>query len=143
MTGADLHSGVTLVSGALIVRAGRVLLGRRSPHRRICPDTWDLIGGHVEPGETLEDALVRELGEEIGITPTRFSPIAMIDFGIEAGRPVHFHVFRVDAFEGEPYLANAEHTELRWFTPREALALPDLASPSHYPAVLRLLPDAL
>jgi mutator protein MutT len=133
-----------LVSGALIVRERRLLLGRRSPHRRICPNTWDTIGGHVEAGETLEAALVRELMEEIGVVPTRFSPLAMIDFGIEAGRPVHFHVFKVEAFTGEPHLANAEHTELRWFTPREALALADLASPHRYPPVLRLafdLPD--
>ncbi len=134
---------ITLVSGALIVREGKVLLGRRSPHRRICPDTWDLIGGHVETGESLDAALVRELREEIGVLPTRFVPLAMIDFGVEAGRPVHFHVFRVDAFEGEPHLANAEHTQLRWFTLEEALALPDLASPRHYPAVLRLALEAL
>ena len=46
--------------------------------------------------------------------------------------------FGVEAFEGEPHLANPEHTELRWFTLAEALVLPDLASPRHYPAVLRL-----
>lgn len=138
---ASTVSPITLVAGGLILREGRVLLGLRSPHRRICPNTWDLIGGHVEPGETLEAALVRELGEEIGVRPTRFDPIAMIEFGIEAGRPVHFHVFRVDAFEGEPRLANAEHTALKWFTPEEALALTDLASPRHYPAVLRLAFD--
>ena len=61
----------------------------------------------------------------------------MIDFGIEAGRPVHFHVFYIDAFEGEPRLANAEHTELRWFSLDEALVLPDLASPTRYPPVFR------
>ena len=130
-----------LVSGALILRDGCVLLGRRSPHRRICPNTWDMIGGHVEPGETLEAALARELMEEIGVTPTVFSPLAMIDFGIEAGRAVHFHIFKVTAFQGEPWLANAEHTELRWFTLQGALALPDLASPRRYPAVLRLVLD--
>ena len=130
-----------LVSGALILRDGRVLLGRRSPHRRICPNTWDMIGGHVEADETLEAALARELMEEIGVVPLEYTALGMIDFGIEAGRAVHFHIFKVTAFEGEPWLANTEHTELRWFTPQEALALTDLASPRRYPPVLRLAFD--
>ena len=122
-----------LVAGGLIVRRGQVLLGRRASHRRICPDTWDMIGGHLEAGETLEHALVRELREEIDITPTVFRPVAMIDFTEEAGEPVHFHVFRVDAFMGEPRLANPEHTELRWFAWNDALALSDLASERYRP----------
>jgi mutator protein MutT len=122
-----------LVAGALIVREGRVLLGRRAPHKRICPDTWDLIGGHVEAGETLEQGLVRELAEEIDIRPTRFAEIAEIDFSQEAGRLVLYHMFRIDAFDGEPRLANPEHVALRWFGWAEALALPDLASDRYRP----------
>jgi 8-oxo-dGTP diphosphatase len=125
-----------LVAGGMIVRAGRVLLGRRAPHRRICPDTWDLIGGHVEPSEKLEQALIRELGEEIGVTPTVFRQIAMIDFTEEAGEAVHFHLFRISSFLGEPRLANEEHTALRWFSFDEATALPDLASPRYRPFLL-------
>jgi 8-oxo-dGTP diphosphatase len=120
-----------LVAGGMIVRDGRVLLGRRAAHRRVCPNTWDLIGGHLEPGESLEQALARELGEEIGITPTAFYRLAMIDFTEEAGAPVHFHVFRVDAFDGEPRLLDDEHTQLRWFDLAEAADLPDLASPRY------------
>ncbi len=125
-----------LVAGGMIVKAGRVLLGRRAPHRRICPDTWDLIGGHLEPGETPDAALICELGEEIGVKPTVFREIAVIDFTEEAGEPVHFHLFRVSAFDGEPRLLNDEHTALRWFTLREAAALPDLASPRYRPILL-------
>ena len=125
-----------LVAGAMIVRAGQLLLGRRAPHRRICPDTWDLIGGHAEPGETLAETLVRELEEEIGVTPTVFQQIAMIDFTEEAGEAVHFHLFRVTAFAGEPRLANDEHTALRWFGLAEAAALPDLASPRYRPILM-------
>lgn len=124
-----------LVAGALIVREGLILLGRRAPHKRICPDTWDLIGGHVEAGETLAQALVRELAEEIDIRPTRFSEIAEIDFSQEAGRLVLYHMFRVDGFEGAPRLANPEHVALNWFTWAEALALPDLASDRYRPLI--------
>jgi mutator protein MutT len=125
-----------LVSGGMIVQDGRVLLGRRAPHRRICPDTWDLIGGHVDPGETVEDALVRELQEEIGVTPILFSPVTVIDFSQEAGRAVRYHLFRIDAVKGEPRLANDEHTALRWFALADAAALSDLASARYRPFLL-------
>jgi 8-oxo-dGTP pyrophosphatase MutT (NUDIX family) len=49
--------------GAVLVRDGTLLLGLRSPARRLCPNCWDTIGGHVEPGETVEETLRRELEE--------------------------------------------------------------------------------
>ena len=122
---------VILVAGAMIVREGEILLGRRSPHRRICPNTWDLIGGHLEAGETADQALVRELGEEIGVEPTDYRLLGVIDFTLEAGEPLHFQLYRVDAFKGTPRLLDDEHTELRWFDSIEAAALPDLASPRY------------
>ena len=56
----------------MLVRDGRILLGRRSPRKRICAGLWDVIGGHVEAQDTYEDALRRELREEIGVRPTSF-----------------------------------------------------------------------
>ncbi len=132
-----------LVAGAMILRDGRILLGRRAAHRRICPNTWDLIGGHQEPGETVEETLVRELGEEIGVLPVLFHEIAVLDFTPEAGRPLHYHLFRVDAVEGEPRLANDEHMALAWFAPAEALALPDLASVRYRPVLEALALEGL
>lgn len=53
--------------GALIRDARhRVYVHRRSPDRRLFPGTWDVVGGHVEPGETTEQALAREIEEETG-----------------------------------------------------------------------------
>ena len=57
---------------ALIVADGRVLLGHRSKDRPTYPGVWDLFGGHVEAGETLEETLARELDEELAITPTAY-----------------------------------------------------------------------
>ena len=53
--------------GALILdQQGRLLIQRRAPDRKLLPNCWDIIGGHVEPGETLIDALAREIREETG-----------------------------------------------------------------------------
>ena len=64
LSAAGDEAGTALV-GALIVRDGMLLLGRRSSAKAACPDTWDVIGGHVEAGETFEDALLREVGRRL------------------------------------------------------------------------------
>lgn len=56
-----------LVVTVILRRADQVLLCHRSPGRRWYPDVWDFPGGHVEAGEDPEDALRRELAEELGI----------------------------------------------------------------------------
>lgn len=45
---------------------GRVYVHRRSASRRLLPCTWDVVGGHIEPGETPRQALAREIEEETG-----------------------------------------------------------------------------
>jgi 8-oxo-dGTP pyrophosphatase MutT (NUDIX family) len=61
------------VTAALIIQSQKILLGLRSATRTFYPDVWDLFGGHVEPGESHEETLVRELHEELGITPTKWT----------------------------------------------------------------------
>ena len=51
---------------------------RRSAARKAYPGLWSFPGGHVEEGEGLEQALHRELREEVGIAPTAYRPLAPI-----------------------------------------------------------------
>ena len=112
---------------AIFVRHGRILLGKRAPDRTSCPDCWDVIGGHVEPGESVEQALIREAEEETGLTPVRFVPAGRI----ERGQAVH-HLFTVlDWRGGEPRVLGDEHTELGWFTIEDACSLDPLALPEY------------
>lgn len=115
MTAALAHDCV----GALLVRDGRVLLGRRADDRAWLPGAWDVFGGHVEPGEDAVDALHRELAEELGI-----APLTLRDLGVLEGAGPgswRLRVYAVTAWRGEASNRQPdEHTELRWCTPVEA-----------------------
>lgn len=110
--------------GALIVRGHEVLLGRRSSHKSY-PGCWDVPGGHVEAGESLEFALARELDEELRVTPLQWRLIGNCRFQ-ENDDWSDLSIYAIDAWAGDPVLANDEHVELRWFSLAEACALENL-----------------
>ncbi len=106
--------------GALLVRDGEVLLGRRADDRDWLPGAWDLIGGHVRADETAQDALRRELREELGIAPHALHALGMLE-SVEGGW--RLQVFAVDGWSGEPRNRQpGEHAELRWMSPADAAA---------------------
>lgn len=116
------------IVNALIMRNGSVLLARRSAERNAYPGLWSFPGGHVERGETLVEALVREMREEVGITPTTFTYLGSISDPKEQSNPAAYHMFAISAWDGgEPTMIGVEHTAIAWFTLASAIALPDLA----------------
>jgi len=74
-----------VVACALIDADGRVLLAKRPPGRPLA-GLWEFPGGKVEPGETPEAALIRELGEELGIKvpPKCLAPFTFASHSYEA-----------------------------------------------------------
>ena len=115
-----------LVVGALLVDPqGRVFVAGFSK----IPGHYAVPGGHVEYGETVAQALVRELEEETGLTPTRFRLIHVT----ERIRPPLYkdgrhHLvyldFLVQGWEGTLQLDGEELSDGRWLPPEDALALP-------------------
>ncbi len=83
----------------LIDAQGRLFMNSR-PEGKVRAGFWELPGGKVEPGESLEECLGRELGEELGITPLRCREIAVVEHSYEHAY-VELHVFVVTEWEGQ------------------------------------------
>ena len=106
---------------ALLRRDDRVLLCHRAPDREWFPDVWDFPGGHVEPGELPEKALVRELSEELGVT---IPALTDAPFGRLDDPDLRGALWVVDRWNGEPEnRCPEEHDAIGWFTAAEARGL--------------------
>jgi 8-oxo-dGTP diphosphatase len=110
---------------ALVVKEGMILLGQRSGQRSFYPQVWDVFGGHVEPGEAREQALQRELAEELGITPIRWEYLlTAVEPEPERDGPGRYYFYRVTAWEGDPQNRQPlEHAQIRWFALDHAVRL--------------------
>jgi 8-oxo-dGTP diphosphatase len=109
--------------GALIGDGqGRFFIHRRSAQRRLLPNTWDIVGGHVEPGETVDEALRREVHEETGWTVARVLRTVgeyrwRGNDGLE--RLETDFLVAVDGDLSRPRLEIGKHTAYRWLGPDE------------------------
>ena len=102
------------VAAAVLLREGErgteFLLARR-PEGRVYAGYWEFPGGKVEPGETLRQALTRELHEELGIETEHAWPWLSCEFTYPHAH-VRLKFFQVDAWRGE--LHAHEHSGLSW-----------------------------
>ena len=101
------------VVGAAIVRGDRVLAARRTAPPAAA-GRWEFPGGKVEAGETPEEALVREIGEELGCTVV---VEAWLDGAVPVGAAHVLTVAVARLVDGEP--APTEHDQVRWLSSGE------------------------
>ena len=121
------------VVGAAVVRDGRVLASRRTGPPELA-GFWEFPGGKVEPGESDEQALVRELAEELGCRAEigqRVGPDLLI------GQTAVLRVYVAALVAGEPQLR--DHDEHRWLGPDELDDVPWLPVDGPVLAPLRAL----
>ncbi len=113
---------VLVAACALIDPDGRVLIAERPPGKAMA-GLWEFPGGKVEPGERPEEALIRELGEELGIVVTE---PCLAPFTFASHHYPDFHllmpIFVCRRREGTPI--PRDHTALKWVRPRELSRYP-------------------
>ena len=96
----------------LLISGNRILLAMKK--RGFGKGRWNGPGGKVEQHESIEQAMIRECQEEIGVTPVRYEKVAIHDFVFPDGQPdMQVHAFICTKWRGEP--AESEEMAPRWF----------------------------
>ena len=104
---------VTEVVAALIWDKDKFMICQRSANKARAL-LWEFVGGKVEPGETKENALIRECKEELAIT-LNVGDIFMDVVHEYPDISVHLTLFNANIIEGEPQLL--EHNDIKWIAP--------------------------
>ena len=106
---------MTEVVAALIRQGDKFMICQRPAHKARGL-LWEFVGGKVEPGETKEQALIRECQEELAVTLS----VEDVFMDVVHEYPdliVHLTLFNATIAEGEPQ--KLEHNDIRWITPSE------------------------
>ncbi|SHG55976.1 (deoxy)nucleoside triphosphate pyrophosphohydrolase [Ornithinibacillus halophilus] len=123
----DIH-----VVGAVIKENNKILCAQRGPSKTLAYK-WEFPGGKIEKGETPQEALKREINEEMNCTieigEMVEHTVYEYDFGI-----VHLTTYLCDLVKGTPKLT--EHVSIKWLPPKELTTL-DWA-PADIPAIEKL-----
>lgn len=113
---------VLVAAAALVDGDGRVLLAQRPPGKSLA-GLWEFPGGKVEPGETPERALIRELSEELGLL-IEHSCLAPIGFASHAYEKFHLLMLLYACRRWEGTATGQEGQHLIWRRPHEMFSLP-------------------
>jgi 8-oxo-dGTP diphosphatase len=126
---------VLVAACALVDTDGRVLLSQR-PEGKALAGLWEFPGGKVDPGETPEQALVRELEEELGIE-TKIACLAPLTFASYTYETFHLlmPLYVCRRFWGTP--VPREGQKLKWVRPRDMRNYP--MPPADEPLIAHLI----
>jgi len=109
---------IHIAAGIIQNPLGNIFITQRGPDMHMA-NKWEFPGGKLEEGETAEQALVRELHEEIGINAVEFKLFETLEYTFP-DRQLTLTFFLVSQWEGEPW--GKEGQPGRWVKPSELLA---------------------
>lgn len=116
---------VRFVAAGLILRGEEVLICQRRPDQPMALK-WEFPGGKIEPGESPEQALARELDEELGISADVGPLVTRTRHTYRSGGAVDLQFFAVHSFRGE--VTNRIFHDVRWILLRDLIAYDFLAA---------------
>lgn len=125
---------VEVAAGVLCNAQGQVLVSQRHATAHL-PGTWEFPGGKLEPGETPQQALLRELNEELGVEVLAAQPLITITHRYSE-KTVRLHVFDVLRWQGEPQ--SCEQQALQWVSDSQLQGLDMPAADTPILKALRL-----
>ena len=129
----DPERKIINVVGAAIVTNGTVLCAQRGPGKSLA-GYWEFPGGKIESGETPEQALIRELQEEVGITVTTSALFDKLEYQFP-DRHITLWFFLVENWQGEPW--GKEGQPGQWMA-QQALD-PQAFPPANEPIINKLI----
>ena len=104
-------------AGGVVLREGRIAVVHRPKY-----DDWSLPKGHLDPGESWEEAALREVAEEAGVQARLVRELEPVRYMTHKGKDKTVRYWVMEYAGGE-FAPNDEVDELRWLEPEEALAL--------------------
>ncbi len=113
------------VATFLVNEKNEILLERRSKNKKYSPNKWGLCAGHVDTGETLKSAAIREIKEEVGIDvhENDLIPFGEVEHFIDETNShlTHFYYLLCNKKESEFTIQEEELSEVKWFSYAEII----------------------
>jgi 8-oxo-dGTP diphosphatase len=112
-----MHQPIILVTAALVRRNNQILIAQRPVTGRFA-NKWELPGGKIDPGETPQQCLQRELREELGLETNIGDLYSDTLYSHESGQIRQF-TFWVELTDTPDNIQTYEHQAIAWVTPKE------------------------
>ena len=109
-----------VVAAAFIQKGDRILIAKRSPKAKVFPGMYELPGGKIEFGETPEEALKREIKEELDVEVEVFEPYHVFSYIAHEGSAHYVEIaFICELKESEGNIRMLDHDDIQWVTREE------------------------